>query len=87
MPKNKSKAAPEARVDAPDAPITDRLLTEAETAQHLNCTKRCLQAWRLRGGGPEFVKVGRLVRYRPQAIDNFEAANTHTTTSDPGPDG
>jgi len=85
MAKTSLKAPPVPPASQPSLPASDRLLTEAEVAQHLNCTICCLQAWRQRGGGPEFVKAGFLVRYRPQAIIDFEVSNTRTTTSDPGP--
>ena len=87
MAKPSSKAPPVPPASQPSLPASDRLLTEAEVAEYLNCTTRCLQSWRQRGGGPNFVKCGSLVRYRPQAIIDFEVANTHTTTSDPGPAG
>ena len=41
------------------------LLTEFPAAEVLNLSIRTLQAWRLRGGGPLFVRLsGRAVRYR-----------------------
>ena len=43
----------------------DRLVNEHEAAAFLGYTIRALQNWRLRGGGPVFVKVSeRSVRYR-----------------------
>ena len=61
------------------------LLDEAHVAQLLGCERRTLQAWRCRGGGPVFVKVGRLVRYRPSAIDAWiekrSAVNTGGASS------
>ncbi|WP_416908041.1 MAG: helix-turn-helix transcriptional regulator [Polymorphobacter sp.] len=43
----------------------DRLITERDAAGFLGYTMRALQNWRLRGGGPAFIKVsGRSVRYR-----------------------
>jgi predicted DNA-binding transcriptional regulator AlpA len=43
----------------------DRLLTERDAADFLGFTMRALQNWRLRGGGPAFVKVSaRSIRYR-----------------------
>jgi predicted DNA-binding transcriptional regulator AlpA len=41
------------------------LIAEREAAQFLGFTVRALQNWRLRGGGPRFVKISsRAVRYR-----------------------
>ncbi len=42
----------------------DRLLNEAQLAQLTNLSVRTLQAWRLRGEGPPFIKIGRSVRYK-----------------------
>jgi predicted DNA-binding transcriptional regulator AlpA len=44
------------------------LLTEAQVSE---LTGRCvptLQKDRLRGTGPRYVKIGRLVRYRPEDV-------------------
>ena len=42
----------------------DTLLTEHQTTRMLNVSSRTLQNWRLRGGGPLYVKCGRAIRYR-----------------------
>ncbi len=42
----------------------NEFLTEEEVAGWLKISQRTLQAWRQRGGGPPFIKIGRLVRYR-----------------------
>lgn len=44
------------------------LLNEAEVAEMTGLSKRTLQAWRYRGGGPPFIKLGRAVRYRKSDI-------------------
>jgi hypothetical protein len=38
-------------------------ITELELAERLGVDVRCLRNWRLRGNGPPFYKLGRLVRY------------------------
>lgn len=48
-----------------DGDLNDRLITESDAAAFLGYTVRALQNWRVRGGGPKFVKVSsRSVRYR-----------------------
>lgn len=43
----------------------NRLLTEGEAAAFLGFTRRALQNWRHRGGGPLYVRVSaRSIRYR-----------------------
>ena len=61
------------------------LLTERQAAELLNVSSRTLQAWRLRGGGPRFVRLsGRAVRYRNSDLAAYIEARTVTSTSDPG---
>lgn len=59
----------------------DALLTEAQAGSFLNLSVRTLQAWRLRGGGPCYVKCGRAVRYRRRNLVEWMDANTTTSTS------
>ncbi|MFN0262256.1 helix-turn-helix transcriptional regulator [Tepidamorphus sp. 3E244] len=65
---------------APNAQI-DRLLREAEVADHLGIPKRTIQAWRLRGEGPPFFKLGRAVRYRHSDLEAWLADNRATSTA------
>ncbi|MEK4034910.1 helix-turn-helix domain-containing protein [Methylocystis sp. IM3] len=58
------------------------LLTEKEAAEFLSVTDRVLQAWRVRGGGPAFVKLGRCVRYRVADLEAFIAAGVRRHTSE-----
>jgi predicted DNA-binding transcriptional regulator AlpA len=62
----------------------DCLLTEDEVAQRLSVSVRTLQGWRVRGGGPHFVKLGngRAVRYRATDIRDYVAARVARSTSD-----
>ncbi|MEQ8508077.1 MAG: helix-turn-helix domain-containing protein [Rhodospirillaceae bacterium] len=54
----------------------DQLLNENEAARMLGFTIRALQNWRVRGGGPQFVKLSkRSVRYRRR--DLLEWINKH----------
>ncbi|MCK9276240.1 MAG: helix-turn-helix domain-containing protein [Syntrophales bacterium] len=57
------------------------LLTTQEAAGKLRRTKACLEAWRCRGGGPVFVKIGRGVFYREEDLENFIKAGRRTSTS------
>jgi excisionase family DNA binding protein len=45
------------------------LLTEQELAKRLNVSLASVRRWRVNGRGPLFVKVGALVRYRPEDVD------------------
>ena len=47
----------------------DQLINEQKAAEFLGYTVRALQNWRLRGGGPKFVKVSsRSIRYRRREL-------------------
>jgi excisionase family DNA binding protein len=60
------------------------LVTVNEAAEILRCSRHSLNRWRLVGGGPRFVRVGRRVRYRRTDLAAFIAASTRISTSDPG---
>ncbi len=64
----------------------DALLTEAQSADFLSLSIRTLQAWRVRGGGPLFVRAGRAVRYRRRDLIAWMDQNTAASTSAPAAD-
>ena len=52
--------------------MADSLLTTVQAAEWLGTSRRTLEDWRLRGGGPVFRKLGRrLVRYAPADLEAF----------------
>jgi len=53
-----------------------QLLTEAQVADRLQCTKAALRRWRRERRGPPFARIGRLVRYNEDELAEFIAANT-----------
>jgi len=60
----------------------EALLDEKQAARILGVTPRALQAWRHRGGGPDFCRLGRRIRYRLTDIKVWIATNTHQSTSE-----
>jgi len=63
----------------------DQLLRENEAAALLGYSVRALQNWRVRGGGPHFVKVSaRSVRYRRGDLIAWVRARIRQSTSDAG---
>lgn len=62
--------------------LSRTLLDERALAAYLGLTRRAVQAWRLRGGGPKFIKVGRSVRYRPADIEDWLSAREFENTSE-----
>ncbi|SFL23902.1 DNA binding domain-containing protein, excisionase family [Pseudovibrio ascidiaceicola] len=62
--------------------IENALITEAAAADYLGISIRTIQAWRMRGGGPIFVKLGKSVRYRPSDIQAWIEAHLASSTSE-----
>jgi len=61
----------------------DQLVCEKEAAAFLGYTVRALQNWRLRGGGPLFVKVSaRSIRYRRRDLNAWVEARLRASTSE-----
>jgi excisionase family DNA binding protein len=52
-----------------------------EAANRLSVAVSTLEAWRVRGGGPEFIKLGKAVRYSDEALEKFLTSRTRTSTS------
>ncbi len=48
--------------------LDEPLISEAEAAKQIHLKAGTLGAWRHRGEGPAFVRVGKLVFYRPSDI-------------------
>ena len=67
---------------ARDPDYLDRLIGENEAALFVGYTVRCLQNWRVRGGGPSFVKVSRRsIRYRRRDLIMWAEAHLASSTS------
>ncbi len=47
------------------------LCTEDQVAKQLRVSLASVRRWRLEKRGPLFIKVGALVRYRPEDIENW----------------
>jgi len=64
----------------------DRLIREDEAASIVGYSIRTLQNWRLRGGGPKFVKASaRSIRYRRRDLIEWAEARLCSHTSEPLP--
>jgi len=55
---------------------------ETQAALFLGVSVRTLQAWRVRGGGPPYVKISRVVRYQRGALAAFQEQHTVSSTSE-----
>jgi excisionase family DNA binding protein len=59
-----------------------RLLTQREAAAELRLSQRTLERFRVSGGGPTYVKAGRLVRYREADLEAWITSRAVNNTSE-----
>jgi predicted DNA-binding transcriptional regulator AlpA len=52
-----------------------------ETATALSLSVATLNKWRVQGRGPQFVRLGRRVAYRPEDIETFIKDGVRSSTS------
>lgn len=72
---------------ARDPDYLDRMINEQKAGEFIGYTTRALQNWRLRGGGPKFVKVsGRSVRYRRRDLIQWAESLLVASSSEPAND-
>ncbi|MBM3546375.1 MAG: helix-turn-helix domain-containing protein [Alphaproteobacteria bacterium] len=57
------------------------LLSVEDAAAFLSLSRATLNKWRVHGGGPEFVRIGRRIFYRQATLEAFVAAKTFPHTS------
>lgn len=58
--------------------------TTKEAAKYLGLKRTTLEAWRCRGGGPRYLKLGRSVRYRLSDLDAWVESRILDNTHDQG---
>jgi excisionase family DNA binding protein len=49
-----------------------RALNEGQVAERLGVSRFTVRAWRRKGLGPRFLKMGRMVRYRLEDVQEYE---------------
>jgi len=62
--------------------LLDSLITPATLAERLGLTERTLSEKRITGTGPAFVRLGKSVRYRPEAVDEWLLSQEFRSTSE-----
>lgn len=65
------------------------LFTTDQAAKYLGGTSvplsvRTLEAWRVQGYGPTYVKLGKLVRYKQSSLDDWVESQARQNTSQEG---
>lgn len=57
------------------------MLRTEQAAKVLDVTKSTLESWRCRGGGPQFIRYGRAIRYREVDLERFILERLQSNTS------
>ena len=65
-----------------DAESGDRLFCSTEAGRFLGVSKSWLDKSRLTGGGPRYCRIGRLVRYRRDALMAYALSREQGSTSE-----
>lgn len=68
--------------DESSTPLLDSLIHPDTLARLLGTKRRTVDEWRITGKGPAFVRVGRSVRYTPEAVDAWLKSQQHKSTSE-----
>lgn len=55
--------------------VEEKLLTTKELSEWMGIAKYTLVKYRMRGYGPHFIKIGRVVRYRLQDVKDWLESN------------
>ena len=63
-------------------PLLDSLITPATLAERLGLTQRTLSEKRITGTGPAFIRTGKSVRYRPEAVDSWLMSREFRSTAE-----
>ena len=58
-------------------PIT---YSENEAAQYLSISVSTIRRWRRAGTGPDFYRIGKVLRYRQEALERYVELNTRQQT-------
>jgi predicted DNA-binding transcriptional regulator AlpA len=66
----------EAKLSAPN-----KYLTTKEAAHYVRLSESSLEKKRVFGDGPEFLKVGKAVRYEQAALDTWMQLDRRTSTA------
>ena len=62
----------------------EELVDQKEAARLFGVSVRTMEAWRLSGRSPVYLKVGRQVRYRRSDLEAWLDGRKRRSTSDPG---
>ena len=64
--------------------MAGEFLNTDQAAERLRVSPRTLEKFRVVGAGPKFFKIGRLVFYTADTLENWTQSRIRTSTSDQG---
>ena len=70
-----------AYVSAPSIRAPKAYLSATDAAEYLGVSPATLAKWRVSGGGPQYIKLGRRVRYKRSELDDYASRRTYPHTS------
>lgn len=78
-----ARVAERIAVHAPPSTATPQpqFLDEGAVEARFRLKRRTLQSWRLRGGGPPWVRVGRRVLYPVDGVEEFLGQRPHARST------
>lgn len=56
-------------------------ISEADAAKEIGVHVRTLRNWRRAGEGPDFLKIGRIIRYRPVDLETWAETKIQTSAA------
>lgn len=68
------------QVNIPGVTVKRAPMNEKEAAVYLGMSVKWLQQCRCYGRGPKFMRMGRSIRYDPDALDQYKASRTVNPT-------
>ena len=57
------------------------LIDSKQLSKELGIPEGTIAQWRYLGKGPDYIRVGRYVRYRPEAVEAWLAAQTQSLSA------
>lgn len=65
-------------------PLKLNLMDSVQLAEFLTNKPNTIEGWRIKGVGPRYIKIGRLVRYRLADVEEWLEAQARSSTSQAG---
>jgi hypothetical protein len=65
-------------------PFKLNLMDSVQLADFLTNKPNTVEGWRIKGIGPKYIKIGRLVRYRLADVEEWIESQARTSTTQAG---